>query len=269
MAALLAPAVYLITLVWYRVKKNNKSRLLLIVTARCGEIVPERIFSDIPRKTGRENRLVVLPFGKSVEIAYKSIKVRFFRSLITTLSLVLAVSFLSFTDVSNNVANGMLASGSPELRQTLVRAGYDLGPETTNVVSSPKQRWILILSLLVCAVGIVNAQLMAVTERFREIGTMKCLGALDRFVLRLFILEAGMQGLAGSVAGALVGAVFALVAGWVRFGGVALRQVTLMEVAASMAFATAIGIGLSLLGVLYPALVAARMQPVEAMRVEQ
>jgi hypothetical protein len=231
--------------------------------------VAERIFADSDGTSVRVDRLVVLPFGKSVEIAYKSIKVRFFRSLITTLSLVLAVSFLSFTDVSNDVANGMLASGSIELRQALVRAGYDLGPEATNVASSPKQRWILLLSLLVCAVGIVNAQLMAVTERFREIGTMKCLGALDRFVLRLFILEAGMQGLTGSLAGALSGAVFALAAGWVRFGGAALQALRPAEVAFSMAAATGIGLGLSLLGVLYPALVAARMQPVEAMRVEQ
>jgi hypothetical protein len=227
------------------------------------------IFEDLPGSSGRMQRLVVLPIGISLEIAFKSIKVRFFRSLITTLSLVLAVSFLSFTDVSNDVANGMLASGSPELRQMLVRAGYDLGPEANNVTSSPKQRWIILLSLLVCAVGIVNAQLMAVTERFREIGTMKCLGALDRFVLRLFVLEAGMQGLAGSAAGALIGSVFALMGGWLRFGGAAVGQVTLTEVAVSAAAATGIGLALSLLGVLYPALVAARMQPVEAMRVEQ
>jgi putative ABC transport system permease protein len=227
------------------------------------------VFHDLQDRSNRMQRQVVLPFGKSVEIAYKSIQVRFFRSLITTLSLVLAVSFLSFTDVSHDVANGLLASGSPDLRQALIRAGYDLGPEAANVTSSPKQRWIMALSLLVCVVGIVNAQLMAVTERFREIGTMKCLGALDRFVLRLFILEAGMQGLAGSVAGALVGAAFALAAGWVRFGGAAFQHTALTEVAASVAAATGIGVGLSLLGVLYPALLAARMQPVEAMRVEQ
>ena len=134
--------------------------------------------------------------------------------------------------------------------------------------SSPKQRWLVILSLLVCVVGIVNAQLMAVTERFREIGTMKCLGALDRFILRLFILEAGMQGLAGAGMGALVGAVFSLFNGWLRFGPVALTAVSWADLARSVGIAMAVGCLLSLLGVLYPALVAARMQPVEAMRVE-
>jgi hypothetical protein len=214
-------------------------------------------------------RQVVLPLGKSFEIAYNSIRVRFFRSLITTLSLVLAVSFLSFVNVSTDVANGLLATGDPELRQTLMRSGYDLAPEDQRAGSSPKQRWIVLLSLLVCAVGIVNAQLMAVTERFREIGTMKCLGALDRFVLRLFLLEAGMQGLVGAAAGAVGGAIFALLNGLVFFGRQALTQLPLNDLGISLAAATAAGCLLSLIGVSYPAWVAARMQPVEAMRVEQ
>jgi len=155
-------------------------------------------------------RQVVLPFIKSVQISYKSIRVRFFRSLITTLSLVLAVSFLSFVSVTNDVGNGLLATGDPAFRQALVHSGYDVGPSDTRIDSSPKQRWIVILSLVVCVVGIVNAQLMAVTERFREIGTMKCLGALNRFILRLFFLEAGMQGVARAGAGAIIGALFAL-----------------------------------------------------------
>ena len=46
------------------------------------------------------------------------------------------------------IANGMLASGKPELRQDLIRSGYDLAPQDTNVASNPKQRWIIILSLL-------------------------------------------------------------------------------------------------------------------------
>jgi putative ABC transport system permease protein len=232
-------------------------------------VAAKPVFSESKNGSQRVQRLVKLPFMKSLEIAVKSIKARFFRSLITTMSLVLAVSFLSFIGVGNDVANGMLAKQDPELRQMLIRSGYDLTPEDTSVGSSPKQRWLVILSLLVCVVGIVNAQLMAVTERFREIGTMKCLGALDRFILRLFILEAGMQGLAGAGVGACLGALFSLANGWLRFGTVAIAAVSGSNVIISIAIATAVGCLLSLLGVFYPALVAARMQPVEAMRVEQ
>jgi len=214
-------------------------------------------------------RQVVLPFKKSFEISLQSIRVRFFRSMITTMSLVLAVSFLSFVRVGTDMANGMLRSQDTGLYQALVYAGYDLEPGATSAGSTPKERWIVFLSLLVCVVGIVNAQLMAVTERFREIGTIKCLGALDSFVLRLFILEAGMQGLAGAGIGALLGGVASLLNGLIRFGLVALKHISWLAVAKSLVLATAIGCGLSLLGVLYPAIVAARMQPVEAMRVEQ
>ena len=163
----------------------------------------------------------------------------------------------------------MLQTKDRGLYQELVRSGYDLVPGATSAGTSAKERWIVFLSLLVCIVGIVNAQLMAVTERFREIGTIKCLGALDSFVLRLFILEAGMQGLAGAGAGALLGGIAAMLSGLIRFGLVAWEHISWLAVAKSLAFAMFIGCALSLLGVLYPAIVAARMQPVEAMRVEQ
>jgi hypothetical protein len=232
-------------------------------------MVKQQTLPSEKKESERVERQIVLPFLKSIEISLKSIQVRFFRSLITTMSLVLAVSFLGFVRISNDVANGMLATQDHQLRQAVIRSGYDLGPEDTNVGASPKQRWIVILSLLVCVVGIVNAQLMAVTERFREIGTMKCLGALDRFILRLFILEAGMQGLAGAGVGALAGAVFALIGGLFRFGFAAMTSISWISVIVSVFIALGVGCLLSLLGVLYPALIAARMQPVEAMRVEQ
>lgn len=227
------------------------------------------MFSSQQTHESHVDRLVVLPFQKSVEIAFKGLRVRFFRSLITTMSLLLAISFLSFVRISTDMANGLLATQNPALHQALARAGYDIGPEMKSVGSSPKQKWLVILSLLVCVVGIVNAQLMAVTERFREIGTMKCLGALDRFVLRLFLLEAGMQGLAGAGSGAIAGGLFAVVNAVVRFGSAAVFSVSWSQVALSLIIATGAGCLLSLVGVLYPAIVAAKMQPVEAMRIEQ
>jgi cell division protein FtsX len=230
-------------------------------------------------KSARIARQVVLPFGKSLEISIKSIKVRFFRSMITVASLVLAVAFLSFILTGANVAAGLVRSGEPQLRLALVEAGYDLPSlpppgvapdvEAGKLSASPKERWIVILSLLVCTVGIVNAQLMAVTERFREIGTMKCLGALDRFILRLFLLEAGMQGLVGAFIGAILGVLVGLLVGLVRFGLAAAANLSALDVLATLGISVAVGAGLSLLGVVYPAAVAARMRPIEAMRAQE
>jgi len=214
-------------------------------------------------------RLVALPMRKSFQMAFQSIRVRFFRSLITTMSLVLAVAFLCYTLVGNDLAQAVLATGDPVLHAKLVSAGYDAAAGDTSIAASAKQRWIVFLSLLVCVVGIVNAQLMSVTERFREIGTLKCLGALDRYVVRLFVLEAAMQGFAGSLAGLLAGIFAATLTGIFRFGFALLGVFPVQEIIISAAWAAATGTGLSLLGVLYPALLAARMQPVEAMRVEQ
>lgn len=212
------------------------------------------------------SKQIVLPLSKSIEISYKSLKLRFFRSMITVSSLILAVSFLSFVLVSTDIANGLLQHGGESAREALHAAGYDI--EHGAIGASPKERWIVVLSLLVCAVGIVNAQLMSVTERFREIGVMKCLGALDRFVLRLFLLEASMQGLTGSILGALFGLVVGLLAGAMRFGFSSLAELSAASLAMSLGWAVFAGFGLSLVGVMYPAILAARMRPVMALRAE-
>ncbi len=220
----------------------------------------------IPQKNIQ--RLVALPFGKSVEIAFKSIKVRFFRNIITIISLVLAVSFLSFTQVSNNIVNDILRGKDQKMIKKVVMSGYDVQEGETRVENSPKQRWIVILSLLVCVVGIVNAQLMAVTERFREIGTMKCLGALNRFIVRLFLLEALMQGLTGAIIGACAGALSAVLSAMFYYGTTMLSLMDITPLIQSMASAMATGCILSLIGVIYPVIMAAGMQPVDAMRIE-
>lgn len=214
------------------------------------------------RRHLRSGRQVTLPFLKSVEIAVKSIRARFFRSFITLLSLVLAISFYSYVSVNTILYQGMLFSQDyPAVEQPVQEGDGGLDP-----AQDPKQRWILFLSLLVCVVGIINTQLMAVTERFREIGTMKCLGALDRFILRLFLIEATIQGVIGAAAGALLGTLVSLVWSVLRFGSHLLMVISWSDIALSLAWAMGLGCLLSVIGVLYPALVAARMQPVEAMR---
>ena len=214
-------------------------------------------------------RLIALPFKKSIEIAFQSIRVRYFRSLVTTTSLVLAVAFLCFMRSCNDFAQALLNSGDVNAYQALIQAGFDVGYGTEVISTSAKQRWIVTLSLLVCIVGIINAQLMSVTERFREIGTMKCLGALDRFIVRIFVLEALMQGVVGSLAGSVIGVVAALISSLFNLGSGVFAVFPWQALAFSMLVSIVIGTGLSLVGVIYPAIIAARMQPVEAMRLEQ
>lgn len=130
-----------------------------------------------------------------------------------------------------------------------------------------RNAWIAAISLLVTVIGIANAMLMSVTERFREIGTMKCLGALSSFVTRIFMLEAMLIGAAGGIVGALAGSAFATaiysfsygaetVLGVLPAGGMALRCLCCV----------AAGVVLSVVAALYPARVAAAMVPADALR---
>ena len=217
-------------------------------------------------KKNLPQKQVVLPFFKSVEIAVKSIRTRFFRSLITTMSLILAISFYSYIKTNSHIISAIVFSENKIAIQTLSQEGYEIPATGKQYSTTPKERWILFLSLLVCVVGIVNTQLMAVADRFREIGTMKCLGALDRFILKLFLIEATLQGFIGAALGALTGAGIALCGSLLKFGTLAITYATLNNIFITIASSILLGCFLSILGVLYPALLAARMQPVEAMK---
>jgi ABC-type antimicrobial peptide transport system permease subunit len=127
--------------------------------------------------------------------------------------------------------------------------------------------WITVISLLVTVIGIANAMLMSVTERFREIGTMKCLGALSSFIRQVFFIEASILGMAGSLAGCLLGYAFAVLAYMLTYGvdlvGAAL---SLPLLALHVLLCTAAGVVLSILAAIYPAGVASRMVPANALR---
>ena len=118
--------------------------------------------------------------------------------------------------------------------------------------------WLLGLSLLVCLVGISNAMLMSVMERFREIGTMKCLGALDSFILKLFFLESIFLGAAGSAGGVAVGSMLALLQLWRQFGGSAWSGMPWGRLLVIAMASTAIGLTITAAAALYPAYRAAQ-----------
>jgi ABC-type antimicrobial peptide transport system permease subunit len=86
-----------------------------------------------------------------------------------------------------------------------------------------------LIALVVAAIGIANAMLAAVRERRREIGVLKAIGARDRDVLRVFVVEAATLGFVGGVLGAIGGWIIARIVGGVVNGYLASQGLARVE----------------------------------------
>ncbi len=139
------------------------------------------------------------------------------------------------------------------------------------------------VALLVAAFGVANTMTMAILERTKEIGLMKAIGATDRDVLTVFLIEAGLVGLSGGVAG--VGVALALQnavnsalknAPQSQGGGMSFLPFDTSQIGGNLLvippelvfFAILLAMGVGLGAGLYPALRAARLPPVVALKSE-
>ena len=111
------------------------------------------------------------------------------------------------------------------------------------------------ISLLVGGIGIMNIMMVSVTERTREIGIRKALGAKERTILSLFVVEAGTTSALGGIIGIGLGYIVSAVATKV-----------LAPTAGSIAVAFGISVGIGVLFGYLPAKRAARLNPIEALR---
>lgn len=117
------------------------------------------------------------------------------------------------------------------------------------------------ISLLVGGIGIMNIMLVSVTERTREIGLRKAIGATRKDIMAQFLIEAVLLSLAGGLIGVLLGAgisfLITVFAGWAA-------RVSLFSVMLATVFSLAVGVVFGL----WPAKQASSLDPIEALRYE-
>lgn len=115
------------------------------------------------------------------------------------------------------------------------------------------------ISLIVGSIGIMNMMLVSVTERTREIGTRKALGAPNSWIMAQFLAESILISFIGSFIGMLFGVVFSQIGGYIMNYEV---PISIWSVIVSVTVAVVVGIVSGLM----PALKAMRLNPIDALR---
>ncbi|MFP4380096.1 MAG: ABC transporter permease [Candidatus Sumerlaeia bacterium] len=211
-------------------------------------------------------RLTQLSLPQIVAMSWRNISVRLGRSLLVTSGIILALAFLSYIMCSDTLLRSIVQEASPKVLEQMREEGIlrTLNDENARI----QTRWMVGLALLVSFVGILNAMLLSVTERYAEIGTMKCLGALDGLIVKMFLIESLFQGLVGTSAGILIGMGLAFLELTFKYGGAVWTSAPWLGMLKLVSIALGAGLILTILGALYPGWRAAKMKPIEAMRAQ-
>ncbi len=221
------------------------------------------------------SRQIMLPWKDAMRIAIRNVTLRLGRAAITATGVILGIAFLVSVWTTSVVQDAIKDKGALVDVSATADAGIEgevaameekIQPDTASQdADKAREVWLVVMSLLVCGVGITNSMLMSVTERFREIGTMKCLGALDGFIVRLFLIETAVLGFLGATAGALIGFIVMLVVYMIKEGTSIVAKMDWGQMLAYLGIALLIGSVISLLAAIPPAVRAARMPAAAAL----
>lgn len=216
-----------------------------------------------------------LPWSEAFRMAFQSIHLRMGRLSVVLIGIALAISFVTglwyiqlMGAALQAQSAGVAGAGGAGGASIAAGAGSATGTVEAGGAADGgalQLGWILI-AILIAAAGIANAILMSVTERIQEIGTLKCLGARNRHIVMLFLIETLFLGLLGGVLGAALGPFLALALQFTIIGDEAAAALTWRNLGLLVGSGTALSVTLTILAAVIPVRFAARVESAEAMR---
>jgi len=212
--------------------------------------------ADIPEdtrpRTVSVSGRIHFPLRKAIAFSARSVRIRMGRMLIVIAGVAFAIAFVT-----------MLLSLGAMIEAIQAQA------KVPDEGMGEMRKWWVWVAVAIAVAGITNAMLMSVTERIKEIGTIRCLGAMSRHIIEIFLFEAMFLGLVGGLIGGVLGllvtysyAVFTY--GWKLFASAIHFGIVLEQ----MGLAMGLAMGLCVVSAIYPVYFAARLQPADAMRYE-
>ncbi len=228
-----------------KVLDSSQVDLGVLMAVQVAEPTNEIIGPNAPReRRAHIHSEINLPNLTAFNMCMRSIMIRIGRVAITASGILLGIAFFASVRMTSII---------------LTAAG-----EATDQADMARATWLVIMAFLVSVVGICNSMLMAVAERYQEIGTMKCLGALDKFIVKLFLIESGLLGLLAGAVGSIVGMGVMYVIHSLRytfsFGD------AWFGILSTFIMSLVLGLALSVAAAVLPAIQAAKMPAAAALR---
>ncbi|MCK6473315.1 MAG: ABC transporter permease [Armatimonadetes bacterium] len=199
-----------------------------------------------------------LPLREALAFSLQSLLLRVGRMLVVILGISFAIAFLAVLLGTERIMGGL----------EVLAAKQSGTVDEAAAGAASFRRWWIAVALLIAVTGITNAVLLSVTERIKEIGTLKCLGARGLHIVELFLLEMLLLGALGGLIGGLLGVFGTVVLFFAQLGGDLWRVFGFGDAWYLLWMSVAVSLGVSLVSAVIPVLLAAKIEPAEAMRYE-
>ena len=207
--------------------------------------------SDFTEVKGKSS----FPLSEALAFSFRSLMLRLGRMVVVLLGISFAISFMTVL-----LSTGVIMEG---IRELAARSGSGSGVE-----ASEFHKWWIVVAVCIAAAGISNAVLMSVTERIKEIGTLKCMGARNLHIIEIFLIETLLLGTIGGFLGSVFGILITISFYGVKLGSDLWSVFGFVDALKLTGISILLSLSISLVSAIIPVFLAARIEPAEAMRYE-